>query len=242
MISRQTAKMVTVRELVSGEWVKNEGMNPSFAVTGTGERVARARILGTIVSKFVSDDGNFGSITLDDGTDTIRAKMFKELKPIEDAKIGELIDFIGKVREYNGEIYVIPESMKKVEDPNLITLRKLELLRKRKEMEKAKELVSKNQGKSPDELRKELSGKHGLPGDIIDIYLKDSGKTGPSEAEKKDMKAQVLSVLKEEKDGIVYSELIKRLDVKESEIESAINELLSEGICYEPSPGKIRMI
>lgn len=246
MISRQTAKKVVAKDIVSGEWVKNEGMNPSFAVTGMGERVARARILGTIVGKFVSDDGNFGSVTIDDGTDTIRAKMFKELEPIEDAKIGEMIDMIGKVREYNGEIYVIPESMKSVKDPNMMTLRKIELLKKRKDMERTKKMVSENQGKNPEDLRKELSEKQGIPSDIIDIYLKGPGgkgePEGQPEGEKKDMKARVISVLKEENEGIVYSELIKRLDVKESEIESSINELLSEGICYEPSPGKIRMI
>ena len=71
MPERMTAKKVRIVDLVNGEWVQQDGMEPSFVVSKTGEKVSRARILATIVSKFISEDGNFGSVTIDDGTDTM---------------------------------------------------------------------------------------------------------------------------------------------------------------------------
>ncbi len=96
---RQTAKKVKVASLTRGEWVKKEGMEPSFVVTPGGEQVSRARVMGTVVAKFVAEDENFASMTLDDFSDTIRAKAFKEVKPLDRAEVGDIVDLIGKVRE-----------------------------------------------------------------------------------------------------------------------------------------------
>jgi RPA family protein len=122
-----TAVKVRLKDILNGEWVKNEGMVPSYILTPYGEQVSRLRVMGTIVSKFVSEDGNFASITLDDTTDTIRAKTFKTSSPIGAFEIGDLVDIIGKLREYNGEIYMIPESVRKITDINWEILRKLEI-------------------------------------------------------------------------------------------------------------------
>ena len=89
---RQVARKVAIRWLTSGEWVKREGKEPSFVRTAVGEDVARCRVLATVVQTYVSEDGQFASVTLDDGTDTIRAKAFKEIQLLkalaEDKKHG----------------------------------------------------------------------------------------------------------------------------------------------------------
>jgi len=206
VIERMTAKKVRISDILSGKWIKKEGMEPSYIETNYGERVSRARILCTIVSKFASEDGNFGSITLDDGTDTIRAKTFKTVKPLESFEVGHVVDVIGKVKEYNGEIYIVPEIVKKIDDPNYEILRILEI-------------------------KKNLQGKD---------EKEETEK--PKEDDKEGLRKEILTVIENAKDGASYDDILKNVTGEDEKIEEVINELLSEGICYEPTPGKVRKI
>ncbi len=208
-MERMTAKKVMVSDLINGEWVKKEGLEPSFIITKKGEKVSRARLLGTVVSKFVSEDGNFGSLTLDDSTDTIRIKAFKDLKILELSDVGDLVDIIGKVREYNEEIYLIPEIIKKLDDPNVELLRKLEILKKMKTLKAGIKEEERSEGKEDDQnvLRKEI-----------------------------------IKIIEANRDGITYSELLEKAKIPEETAEPIINQILAEGICYEPTPGKIKKI
>ena len=74
----------------------------------------------------VLDEKKFASITLDDASGQIKLKTFgddiEKLKPFEQ---GDTILAIGMVREWNKEIYVTPEIIKKKE-PEYLLLRKLE--------------------------------------------------------------------------------------------------------------------
>src|SRR4030042_1159421 len=126
-MERMTARKTSIADITNGRWVKNEGLEPSFVVSQSGEQISRARIMGTVVSKFVSEDENFASITIDDSTDTIRAKTFKTAKPLDVIQVGDIVDLIGKEREYNAEIYMMPEIVRKVTDPNVEVLRRAEL-------------------------------------------------------------------------------------------------------------------
>lgn len=214
MMARQTARKVRIWDIMSGTFVKKEGFEPSFVKTSSGEEVSRARVLGTVVSVFTADDNNFASVTIDDGSDTIRLKVFKTTKPLDSLNVGDVVDVVGKVREYNGEVYVIPEIAMKVEDPNFELMRRLELV------------------------RNERSGKRA--GKTIEKGGEKSG--GTDNSEKAVLKKEVLKIIGSSKDGMVYSELGKLVKAKEADLEWAVDELLNEGICYEPSPGKIRKI
>ncbi len=237
MIERQTAKKVKIWDIMNGEFVRKEGFEPSFVKTQQGEEISRARLLGTVVSMFIAEDGNYASVTIDDGTDTIRLKVFKTTKPLDSLKLGNIVDVIGKVREYEGETYVIPEVVKKAK-PNFEILRRLELVYKTRGIKKTQEMIEKNKDRNPEELKKELMGK-GLKKEWIELFL---GKEKEDVKGKKVLKNDILKIIEDSKDGIVYSELMKNIKAEETEIESAIDELLNEGICYEPSPGKIRKI
>jgi len=126
MQERLVAKKLDIKTLYTGQYVIQEGFNPNYIEIG-GERISRVRILATVIDKFLSEDGNYGTITLDDGTDTIRAKAFQDLRIIEPIEKGDVVDVIGKIREYNEERYLQPEIIVKIEDPNFEVLRKLEL-------------------------------------------------------------------------------------------------------------------
>ncbi len=126
MQERQVAKKVNVKILHTGEFVQQGGMNPNYVKTEEIE-FSRVRVLGTVIDKFISEDGNYGTITLDDTTDTIRCKVFRDLTILEEVEKGDLVDVIGKIKEYNEERYIQLENIAKVEDPNFEALRKLEL-------------------------------------------------------------------------------------------------------------------
>lgn len=211
MPERMTAKMVSLSEIASGEWVHQDGMEPSYVVLKNKEKVSRVRVMATVVSKFSSDDGNFGSLTIDDGTDTLRAKSFKDLSLIEKVEPGALVEVIGKIREYNGEIYIMPEIMKAVNDPNKFILRKLELIKRKQSLPKENETESR------------------------------SGPENPME-QKAGFRKNIISIIEAEKDGIEYALLIEKSGKSEEEVEPIVNDILSEGICYEPTPGKIKKI
>lgn len=226
MLERQTARKVRIWDVMNGEFVKKEGFEPSFVKTPSGEEVSRARILGTVVSKFTADDGNYASVTIDDGSDTIRLKVFKTVKPIGSLEIGDVVDVIGKVREYEGETYVIPEVARRMDDPNFELMRRLELIYKAK----------KPKGTKPD------SGSAKAKTEKPNNGAESTGTAKGTRQDKNEMKKELLKAIGSSKDGIVYSELMKQVKGKEAEIEAAVDELLNDGICYEPSPGKIRKI
>src|SRR4030042_735571 len=212
-MERMTARKTRIADITNGRWVKNEGLEPSFVVTQAGEQVSRARIMGTVVSKFVSEDENFASITVDDSTDTIRAKTFKTVKPLDVIQVGDIVDLIGKVREYNAEIYVMPEIVRKIADPNAELLRKLELMVKHRNMQQASE-----SGQAP------------------------AAQFVSAREDRTALKKKVTEVIETDKQGISYSKILEMVQAPETQIESVVNELLEAGICYEPTPGKIRRI
>lgn len=234
-IQRMTAKKVRISDIVKGRWEKKEGMVPSFVVTPDGEEVSRARIMGTVVSVFIAEDGNFASLTIDDATETIRAKTFKTTKPVDSFGVGNMVDVIGKVREYNGEIYIIPEIVTRIEDPNFELLRKLE--------------ISIKAGDRKTDSSKEGSGD----GDSGETGMKGSAKTKDRESKtgkagntgkdaRGDLKREVIRFIESGSDGVEYGKILEKIKAKEADIESVVNEILAEGICYEPTPGKIKKI
>lgn len=229
IMERMTAVKVNISELVNGEWVQKDGMEPSFVRTPSGVDVSRARILGTVIAKFLAEDGNFASLTIDDSSETIRAKTFKTLKPVDRFNIGDLVDLIGKVREYNGEIYIMPEVIRKVE-PNTELLRKLEILAAKKGV-----AIKEPELKKVAEVEKPVIG-----GEII----KTGGteETKEKEMDRDALRKEIIKIIEAEKNGIKYENIVKKVKAPEEIVESVINEILSEGICYEPSPGRIRKI
>lgn len=124
-IPRQTAYKVWISQILKGNFVKQEGFAPNY-IEVNGKQISRVNILATVVAKFLSEDENYGTITLDDGTETIRMKAFgPDVQKIKNIKIGALVRAIGKVKQYEGEIYISPEVLRKVDDPNWIIVRRL---------------------------------------------------------------------------------------------------------------------
>ncbi len=245
--SRQVAKISTTQELNSGKYFQREGFEPNFLLTPNGRRLSRARLVATVVDTFKNDDETYGSITLDDGNDTIQVKFFNELELMDDFENGDIIEVVGKVREYQGEIYLNGEILTER------TPRKemLQQLRYKKTMEQWQQIHSTvkqlhESGKDQEEIEKEMAGK--LNENEVDAVLQSFGEefnTAATEETKENLEREVLEAVEnlDEGDGADYSEILEEVeDANEDELEDTINSLLSDGTCYEPSPGKIKKL
>jgi len=244
---RMTAIKTRIAYILNGKYIAQEGFNPNYVLTSLGMRLSRVRILATVVDKYISDSGKFASITLDDGTGTIRSKAFNFISIFDGVEIGDIVDVIGKVKEYNGEIYLITEVVNKITDPNWEILRELELRRQEKEWKEKrnKVLEYEKQTSDLDELKKILKERENISGEEVEAILESKEMQENVEEEpSKEAKDKIIKLIEEldKGDGCEYSALIEESGLQEDVVDSIINELLSDGICFEPRPGRIKKL
>jgi RPA family protein len=126
-IERSIAYKVEVSSIINSNYIKQEGFNPNY-IEFNGKHVSRVNLIATIVAKFMSDDGNYGAITIDDGTETIRIKAFgPEVIKIKDIEIGQLIRVVAKVKDYKDERFLAADFVKPIDDPNWLLVHQLEI-------------------------------------------------------------------------------------------------------------------
>ncbi|MBU7019369.1 MAG: hypothetical protein HXS44_17820 [Theionarchaea archaeon] len=229
-----TAVKLRIRDLVEGTY---DGRSVS---TLFGE-VSEARILGTLIDIYVTDDENYMALTLDDGTETVRIKAWRQdVEKLKKFSKGDFIDVVGKVREYNEEIYLTPEVVSRV-SPNKWVLRELELMRLYlqfggPEMEEAKGEYKSEESESEPEEEPEVYG-------IGETEPGGDKREGEKEAEfeeeldledieefevlgEDEVVETVLDLLKE---AMTKETLIEKSGLDEIDVELALRELLDEG-------------
>ncbi|MBI4168244.1 MAG: hypothetical protein HY515_04785 [Candidatus Aenigmarchaeota archaeon] len=240
---RMTAKKARIIDVVKGRYKPAEGMTPGYIMTPFGMKVSRARIIATVVNKFVSEDKNFASVTIDDGTETMRAKSFGSTKFFDNVNLGDSVDVIGKVREYNDEIYMAPEIVIKIIDPNFESLRRLELVKQYMDWKRKNEIISAALKKyAPDKVMESVKGE--MSEEDAESLLEFL--SAPVAEVKKDIseeaKKAVLNIITEldKGEGVAYSELMAKSAVDEKTFDKVVNDLLEEGTCYEPRPGQLK--
>ena len=237
-LKRLTAIKSEIGYIITGQYVKQEGMNPNYVLSKNGRILSRVCILGTVVEKYESE--NLSSITADDGTGTINAKAFKS-NILKSVTKSDLVDVIGKIREYNNEIYIAPESCVILHDPNWEILRKLELERDKKIWEKKRSKILELQKYAADlsELA-QLCDHAGITQQELEAVLV-SNEPEEIKASGEDRK-KIMELIEQSENVCDYAVLLEKSGLPESILDSIINELLEEGTCFEPVPGKIRKI
>lgn len=107
------------------------------------KKVVRVNLLANCIDKFLSEtDKKFGTLTVDDASGQIQIKVFgDDLNLIKDVLQGDTLQIVGNVREWNSEIYILPEIIKRT-DPRWLLVRKIEL---QKEKENYPDLANKNE-------------------------------------------------------------------------------------------------
>lgn len=107
LIARQIAYIVQIKDLLTGNFTKEDNFNPSHVKIGD-KNVSRVNIIGAIIG--ISDENNFQSIVVDDGTGKISIRNFE--KKI-DINVGDVVLLVGRIREFGNERYISPEIIKK---------------------------------------------------------------------------------------------------------------------------------
>ncbi|MCC7571896.1 MAG: hypothetical protein KO464_00725 [Candidatus Methanofastidiosum sp.] len=126
------AYKMRIIDLVNGK-LKNDDMGGVILSTPFGES-KEARILGTIIDSYRNNENTYGSVTIDDGTATTRLKAWQEkIELLDKFKVGEIVDIIGRVGEFQDEIYIVPDIIIPV-TPNYWIYRELELSKRIKEL------------------------------------------------------------------------------------------------------------
>ncbi len=243
---RSTANKLKIEDLINGEYIQSPEGDPNYLVTPWDQKVLRINLIATIVDSFVRDDGGYATLTLDDGTGTIRAKFWSdEADKVEEFQIGDLVTIVGKVREYEGEIHLVPEVVREVEDPNWELVRELEILENRKGLlqkgikpEFEREAEGEPEGlEFPSESEDELE----RVGEIEDLGESlDKGEQEVSD----ELKDKILLILDKIGDeaGANIEDVSDEMDESPSEVEKALGVLLNEDKIYEPVAGKFKRL
>jgi RPA family protein len=125
MQERMTAVRASIADIVNGNYRDDNG---AHVISPYGVELRRVVLVGFVVNKFQksadAEGKYFESITLDDGSETIRIKVWGE----EDAALLDgvreniLALVVGKVRKFEDEVYIIPEIVRELKDPNFMGL------------------------------------------------------------------------------------------------------------------------
>jgi len=233
-VERETAVKLEVRDVVEGSFVRSGSKEANYVLTRQGVRAGRVRLMGVVVSKFVSEDGKFASVTLDDGTETIAVRAFREVEPLLKLRVGDTVDVIGKPREYEGEVYVLAECAWRVDDPNWELVRRLEIALQ-KHASGAPEPVTHAEQEEPAPLEEPEVTEESVE------VVEESVEEAEAEVEPK---MKVLSLIEELDDGegVKYITLLRESGLEEEVLESVLNELLGDGEIYEPKIGRFRRV
>jgi len=136
---RNVAYKLRIGDILKGKPIMSEGSaeSPSkFLFLELGDKkIVRVNLLANCVDKYVQDgEKKYASLTVDDASGQIRLKAFGEdISNLKDVTQGDTLQIIGNVREWNSELYILPEVLKKV-DPRWLLVRKLEIQKSRKDI------------------------------------------------------------------------------------------------------------
>lgn len=127
---RNVAYKLRIGDILKSKPTMNEG-KLLFLELGN-KKVIRVNVIANVVDKFASiGEKKYATLTLDDASGQLRLKSFgDDVALIEQFTQGDTLQIIGLVREYNSELYITPEVIKKI-DPRWLLVRKLEIQKNR---------------------------------------------------------------------------------------------------------------
>lgn len=224
---RQTAYKVWISDLINKQVQKEEGeWSPSYILIDN-KRVSRVNIIANVVMKYKAEDGGYSTLTVDDSSSDIQVKAWKEDATLmEDIGIGATVLLIGKVREYNSQIYLIPEIIKPLNNSKWVELRKKELARLYGERE-----VKLQETPKPEE-------KKGETISLDEVKVEEVSMSGNSDRQK------ILNIIEslDKTEGSDLMEVIQESKLDEEVANALIQELLKEGEIFEIKSGKLKII
>lgn len=214
MVNRQIAYKAWICDLTAGIFHRETNeFEPNYLLV-RDKKIFRVNIIAHVVDAHISSDFDYGNIELDDGFGRIMVRAWKDdVELLKNIEVGSLVLFIGKVKEFNGRIYLIPEIVKELKNLSWARLRRLELKKLYGEPTQSENVMNVDENKTQI-----------LP-DVITNNTKQ----------------KILWIINS-MDEISYDELIVKSGLVEEEVEKVVNELIKEGEIYTPRPNYLRGI
>ena len=177
---RETAYKVRIGDLLRGNQIfeqsSEESTNPRLLYVELGDKkIVRVNIIANVIDKFESQgDTRFASITLDDGSGQIRARVFgNEITKFQDISQGDTVAIIGFLRSFNQELYVLPEITRK-QDQKYLLIRKIEIENEVKPLTSEQKEKIKAFREQIIDIVKEAEKKEGIEKDEIILNFKNT--------------------------------------------------------------------
>lgn len=210
--TRQIAYKVWIKDLVDGEYCKEEGeWDPNYVLI-KDKKVSRVNVIASVINTFFNEDGNSGNLEIDDGSGTIQIRAWNEdVEILKRADVGDLILLIGRVRDYNNNRYLTAEILKVLSDPMWARIRRIEL--------------ENEYGKKELKIREVNMNK----------------PLGRIESGIEMKRHKILEIIGKEKE-INYDRVISESGFDIEEAGKIINELLKEGEIYQSRAGYLKII
>ncbi|MEK6891058.1 MAG: OB-fold nucleic acid binding domain-containing protein [Nanoarchaeota archaeon] len=121
---RQVAYKLKIGEIFLGKPIIDNDRFMGMEIEN--KQVSRVNIVANIVEKYSSAEKKYVSLTIDDASGQIRIKIFgDDVDKFIDLTQGDTVLVIGLLRQYNDEMYINPEIIKK-QDSRYLLVRKLE--------------------------------------------------------------------------------------------------------------------
>jgi RPA family protein len=233
MVNRLVAYKVRVVDLFSGYYVSGEKEFDPDLVVVNGLQVGRCNIIGFVVGKNIND--RFEALSIDDGSAVIDVRNFgfSFLKSFE---IGDCVNIIGRIKEFNKARYIVCESCKKV-DVKWLVHRKKELETENDGFVSADDLIVDLKKKPVEEVNPiqpaNKSNKIEAKNEVVEENLEEDEFFNPVDS--------LLNTIREldKGSGVDVDDLIK---LKGPKAEQLIMTLLQEGELFEVRPGMIKVL
>jgi RPA family protein len=210
---RQVAYKTEIQELIHGEYVRQEGWLPNYILTKHGVKVSRVNLLATVIS---IQDTNQG-LVVDDGTGSLSVRSFEPNNLFEGITVGDVVNVIGRPREFGDEKFVVPEIVKQVVEPKWVEVRKKEM-----------ELWKLKQKKSVD----------------ANLVAPDTPPSPTTETEEtnKTPAHKIYSLIRslDKGEGVDIELLIEKS--KSPDAELVVEQLLREGDIFEIKSGRLKVL
>lgn len=211
---RLTAFKMNLNNVVNAKYVPVEGGADYIEVKDL--KVSRVRIMGTIVSKTIAEDRSYGFLTIDDGTQTISISSSKNfntgetnIEQLEKPIIGNIVEIIGRINEWEGKRKINAEIVKIIKDPNHWLYHKYELLLSNEKVERIIEKKEKTISTSVETNKDEKINQEDV---ILNIVKENDIGKGTS-----------MSLIQK----------LSKLDAEE--VKNVLKTLLMDGLIYEPT-------
>ncbi len=230
---RNTAYKVWISDLINNEFIEQQGEFESNYVLIYDKKVSRVNLVASIIFVYKVPDESYVSISLDDSSCNIRIKSWREdTSLLKNLKVGEIINIIGKIRKYNNEVYIIPEVIKVLDNPNWELVRKLELVKEYGKPKPITVLTNEEEIITPAITEETVVIEEKI--ENVPFIKKAHG----------DSKQKVIEAIKklDLENGAKFDDVIANSGLSIEETNDIIKKLLEEGEIYQPKPNYLKLI